>query len=276
MSRSYLFIPGNTPSMIQNLDVFESDAIIIDFEDSVIDYDKDSARELVSSFLSKYNFLDTKLYIRVNDTLSEYFLNDVLSTLDLKIDGYVLPKALPKDVDMLNEILSQHNVVKEIIPIIESPMSVLRAEEIASKKHVVALLLGAEDLTKELNIKRTLEAKEILFTRSKIILVANAYKIDSIDTPFTDKEDLVSLEQDSENAKALGFTSKSLIHPNQVETVNNVFAPSIEDIEYAMKVIKKSKTTTKGAFSLDGKMIDLPIIKKAEKTIEQAKKYNLI
>lgn len=276
MSRSYLFIPGNTPSMIQNLDVFEADAIIIDFEDSVIDYDKDSARELVSSFLSKFNFDDTKLYIRVNDTLSEYFLNDVLSTINLNIDGYVLPKALPKDIDILNEIFNKKNIKKEIIPIIESPMSVLKAEEIADKNNVSALLLGAEDLTKELSISRTLNGKEILFTRSKIVLVASAYNIDSIDTPFTDKDDLESLAIDSENAKALGFTSKSLIHPNQVETVNTIFAPSLDEIDYAMKVIKKSQSTSKGAFSLDGKMIDLPIIKKAEKTIEKAKKYNLI
>ncbi|MFK5883497.1 MAG: CoA ester lyase [Candidatus Izemoplasma sp.] len=276
MSRSYLFIPGNTPSMIQNLDVFEADAVIIDFEDSVIDYDKDSARDLVTSFLEKYNFDNTLLYIRVNDVESDDFLNDILSTIDLDINGYVLPKALPKSVDILNEILDQHNCKKHIIPIIESPMAVLRAEEIAVKKNVSALLLGAEDLTKELSIKRTLEASEILFTRSKIVLVANAYKIDSIDTPFTDKDNTEELRIDCLNAKQLGFTSKSLIHPNQVDVVNELFSPTIDEINFALKVIAKSKNENKGAFSLDGKMIDLPIIKKAKKTITEAKKYNLI
>jgi len=229
VSRSYLFIPGNTPSMIQNLDVFESDA----FE-------------------------------------SEYFLKDIKYTNDLPIKGYVLPKASKEAVDALNLLTD-----KEIIPIIESPLALINLSEIAQSKNVYALLLGAEDYTKELGINRTLDGTEILYARSIIAITANAYNISSIDTPYTSKDDEEGLLIDSNNAKNLGFTSKSSIHPNQVDIINKVFSPSNEEILEAKRIIKKSEETKKGAFSLDGKMIDLPIIEKARKVLELTKKYNL-
>lgn len=274
MSRSYLFIPGNNPNMLQNLDVFNADAVIIDFEDSVISYDKDCARDLVENFLKKYNFENLEIYIRINDFESNDFLKDVQSTLDLNINGYVLPKAMPESIDELNKLIGTKG--KTIIPIIESPLALLFVREIASKDNLHGILLGAEDFTKELNVPRTLEASEIFYARSIISIACNAFNIDSIDTPFTNTDDISNLRVDSLKAKQLGFTSKSSIHPNHVETINQVFAPSKSEIENALRIVTKAKTELKGAFSLDGKMVDLPIIKKAEKTIETAKKYNLL
>lgn len=274
MSRSYLFIPGNNPNMLQNLDVFNADAVIIDFEDSVISYDKDCARDLVENFLIKYNFENLEIYIRINDFESNDFLKDVQSTLDLNINGYVLPKAMPESIDELNKLIGTKG--KKIIPIIESPLALLFVREIASKNNLHGILLGAEDFTKELNVARTLEASEIFYARSIISIACNAFNIDSIDTPFTNTDDISNLRVDSLKAKQLGFTSKSSIHPNHVETINQVFAPSKNEIENALRIVTKAKTEIKGAFSLDGKMVDLPIIKKAEKTIETAKKYNLL
>ncbi len=271
MSRSYLFIPGNTPSMLQNLDVFEADAVIIDFEDSVVSFDKDAARILVRNFLSKYEFHKTDIFIRINDAESEYFLEDVEATKHLPIKGYVLPKALPPHILKLNNMTD-----KLIIPIIESPMGVLRMEEIAALPNIEGILLGAEDLTKELNIKRTLEGTEILYSRGKLVLVCSAYNINSIDTPWVDKDNMDGLSLDSLKAKNLGFTSKSSIHPNHVDVINTTFTPSEQEILDAKRIVLKASQTNKGAFSLDGKMVDLPIIEKAKKTIEKAKKYNLL
>ena len=271
MSRSYLFIPGNTPSMIQNLDVFESDSVIIDFEDSVISYDKDAARILINNFLSKFKFSTFDIYIRINDSLNPNFLKDVEATIDLDINGYVLPKASIDAIDKLNNLIGE----KSIIPIIESPLALLKAEQIAQCKNVSGLLLGAEDYTKELGVSRTLIGTEILYARSHISVVCNAYGIESIDTPYTSKDDEEGLKKDSINAKNLGFTAKSLIHPNQVDIVNDIFSPSSSEILEAKRIIKKSEETNKGAFSLDGKMIDLPIIEKAKKVLDRAKKYNL-
>lgn len=256
--------------MIQNLDVFESDAIIIDFEDSVSSFDKDSARILIKNFLKKFSYTELEIYIRINSADSMYFLEDVKATKYLDISGYVLPKASVKAIQELNKLSD-----KAIIPIIESPMALLKVEDIAKEKNVVALLLGAEDYTKELGIKRTLEAVEILYARSIIAITANAYNLDAIDTPYTNKEDNDGLLIDANNALNLGLTSKSSIHPNQVDIINQVFAPSAMEIIEAKRIVKKSEETNKGAFSLDGKMIDLPVIEKAKKVLEKAKKYNL-
>ena len=270
MSRSYLFIPGNTPAMVQNLDVFESDAVIIDFEDSVTTFDKDSARILIKNFLKKYSYKNLELYIRINSYDSPYFLEDVNATIDLDILGYVLPKASVTAIKELNKISNKY-----IIPIIESPMALLHAKEIANENNVKALLFGAEDYTKELGVSRSLEGTEIFYARSYIAIVASAYEIDSIDTPYTNKEDEEGLFLDTQNAKKLGFTSKSSIHPNQVDIINNVFSPSEVEIIEAKRIITKSEKENKGAFTLDGKMIDLPIIEKAKKVLVKAKKYNL-
>jgi len=270
MSRSYLFIPGNTPSMIQNLDVFESDVVIIDLEDSVTSYDKDAARTLIKNFLNKYSFRELEIFIRINSADSQYFYSDINATNDLDITGYVLPKANVKAIKLLNQVST-----KKIIPIIESPLALLKVGDIAQQENVIALLFGAEDYTKELGIKRTLDATEILYARSIIAITANAYNIDAIDTPYTNKDNDEGLLIDATNAKNLGFTSKASIHPNQVDIINKVFAPSSEEITQAKRILKKSEETKKGAFSLDGKMIDLPVIEKAKKLLEKAKKYNL-
>lgn len=257
--------------MLQNLDVFESDAVIIDLEDSVTTFDKDAARTLVQNFLQKYSFKQTEIWIRINDYESPYFIEDIKYLDDLNITGYVLPKALPE------AILELHNHTdKLIIPIIESPLAVLRLEDIAKLKNIRGLLLGAEDLTKELNVKRTLNGTEILYTRSRLVITSSAYLLESIDTPWTDKDNLQGLEIDTINAKNLGFTSKSSIHPNHVEIINNAFTPSEKEIHEAKRIVLKAEKEQKGAFSLDGKMVDLPIIEKAKKVLAKAKKYNLM
>ena len=271
MSRSFLFIPGNTPSMIQNADVFESDAIIIDLEDSVLLNDKDAARILVSEFLKKYELKNTDIYIRTNDAESPHFDEDISVLNTLPIKGYVLPKAMPDSVRRLGVISD-----KDIIPIIESPMAFLKVEKIATKPQVTGLLLGAEDLTKDMGINRTQSGIEINYVRSHIAIVCHAYGLMSIDTPFTGKEVNKELTSDCILAKTLGFTSKSIIHPNHVDIVNQIFAPNKEEVIQSLRIIKKAEETGKGAFSLDGQMVDLPIIEKAKKVIALAKRYNLL
>ncbi len=271
MSRSYLFIPGNTPSMIQNLDVFESDAIILDLEDSVLTYDKDAARTLVKEFLKKYQFEHTEIFIRINDTQTEYFQSDVLETNNLPITGYVLPKADKESIKTLKSLTQ-----KPIIPIIESPKSLLDLREIVSSFELRGILFGAEDFTKELGIDRTLKGTEILYARSQIAITCNAYNIESIDTPYVNAHDEEGIYEDANSAKSLGFTSKCSIHPNHVDAINEVFSPSKEEIHQALRIVKKAETENKGAFSLDGKMIDVPIIEKAKKVITKAQKYNLL
>lgn len=257
--------------MLQNLDVFDADAVIVDLEDSVVEYDKDAARTLIHHLLTQNNYPSLDVFVRLNDTLTTHFLEDLQYLNGTNISGFVLPKASIESV----AYCAQHTT-KPLIPIIESPTAVLDARQIAQHDQVIGLLLGAEDLSKEMNITRSKDGLEIHHVRSHIALVCHAYHIEAIDTPWIHKEDEDGLLQDTILAKQLGFTAKSSIHPNHVSTINSVFTPSKQDIIEAKRIVTKADEHQKGAFSLDGKMVDAPIIEKARKLLEKAKKYNAL
>jgi citrate lyase subunit beta/citryl-CoA lyase len=256
--------------MIQTLDVFESDAIILDLEDSVDSSQKDAALELVHQFLDAFKLKDIELYVRTND-LNTTLVEEIKTLNKTAIAGYVIPKATN---ELIDEVITMTS--KKIIALIETPRSVLNALKIADKEQVTGLILGAEDLSTALSIQRTKQGDEISFARSMIVYAAAAAQIEAIDTPFTDPLDEQGLRADSIKAHTFGFTSKTAIHPNQVDVINRTFVPSVEDIKQAKRIVIKADQTSKGAFSLDGKMIDKPIILRAKKTLELAKKYGLL
>lgn len=284
MRRSLLFIPGNNPAMLQNADVFESDAVIIDLEDAVSISEKDSARNLVKHFLSTFR-LPNEVVIRINGMDTDFYCDDLDAVVCENIDTIMLPKANQQDLIKLDELLtkleSSRKLTKKIgvIPIIELAMSILDIRQIASSPRVNGLLLGAEDLTSDLEVMRTLASDEIFYARSMMAITCRAYQIDGIDTPFTDVNNEEGLVNDAKKARGLGLNAKACIHPNQIEVVNKVFSPSKENIEYSLRVLKayeQAEKEGKGVFSLDGKMVDKPIIERAQKNIEKAKRFGLI
>ena len=178
--------------------------------------------------------------------------------------------------DYIKIVEKKHNMKNPtyIIPLIETALGVENAFEIASSSdRVRAIFLGAEDLTADLRCKRTKKGDEIFYSRGRIITAARAANIDVYDTPFTDVEDEEGLIEDAMFAKSLGFTGKAAISPRHVMAINEVFSPTIEEIEYAkevMDIIKLAKEQGKGAISLHGKMIDAPIVARARQTLEMA------
>lgn len=286
MRRSLLFMPGNNPAMLQNSDVFDADAVIYDLEDAVSITEKDAARNLVSAFLlARKDAFPMEIVIRINGLDTDFYLDDLKAVVTDKIDTIMLPKASVKYLKELDEILSkiekEKNLTKKIgiIPIIELASSVLEIEEIVKMPRVNGVLLGAEDLTSDLEVSRTKKGDEILYPRSKLAVACAAYKIDSIDTPFTDVNDEEGLEADCRFVMGIGFTSKSAIHPNQVGTINSIFVPTMDKIKWALRVEEANKQALEkglGVFSLDGKMVDKPVIDRAKKILIKAKRYNLI
>ena len=277
MRRSLLFIPGNNPAMLQNADVFESDAVIIDLEDAVSISEKDSARNLVKHFLSTFR-LPNEVVIRINGMDTDFYCDDLDAVVCENIDTIMLPKANQQDLIKLDELLtkleSSRKLTKKIgvIPIIELAMSILDIRQIASSPRVNGLLLGAEDLTSDLEVMRTLASDEIFYARSMMAITCCAYQIDGIDTPFTDVNNEEGLVNDAKKARGLGLNAKACIHPNQIEVVNKVFSPSKENIEYSLRVLKayeQAEKEGKGVFSLDGKMVDKPIIERAQKNMRK-------
>ena len=165
------------------------------------------------------------------------------------------------------------------MPLIETALGVENAFSIASAaKRVRALFLGAEDLTADLRCKRTKEGREIEYARTRLVVAARAAGVDVFDTPFTDVNDDEGIVTDATLAKALGFTGKASISPRHVEVINQVFSPSKEEIDYAYEVIRairEAKAQGKGAVALRGKMIDAPIVARAERTISMAVEMGL-
>ncbi|MFA5720350.1 MAG: CoA ester lyase [Acholeplasmataceae bacterium] len=282
MSRSLLFIPGNNPSMIQNSDLYGADAVIFDLEDSVLVEHKDAARDLVKTYLEQLNLLTCHVIVRINGMETPFLKLDLEALAYDYVDAFMIPNATHGAIEyitnQIKELEQTRELKKEIqlIPIIETPYALLQVKEIVKMDRVTGLLFGAEDYTTNMSIKRTKQGKEILFARNMISIAAKAYNKEAYDTPFTDVSDFDGLKEDIKLAKRLGFSGKAAIHPRQIDSINELFSPSKEDILDAQRILKQAKKETKGAFSIDGKMIDTPIITRAQKVINQAKLYGLI
>jgi citrate lyase subunit beta/citryl-CoA lyase len=282
MRRSLLFIPGNSPAMLQNADVFNADSVIIDVEDAISNKEKDSARYLVFQFLNDLPNLEVEIMVRINGFDTEFYDADITMLTHPKVRAFVLPKATSKQIEQMDKILTllekERKIHRKIgiVPIIESAISVLEMEEIAKSPRVCGLLLGGEDLTSDLGVNRTKEGHELDYARGKMAMVCKAYKIDAIDTPYTFTGDDAGLSKDASKVKRLGFTAKSCIHPNQVEKINQVFSPNEKEINKAMKILLAYEQSDGGVFSLDGEMIDEPIIKRAKTLIARAERFHLL
>jgi citrate lyase subunit beta / citryl-CoA lyase len=275
MSRSYLFIPGDVPRMLQTLDVFEADAIIIDFEDAVSLHQKDEARVLTHTFLSYYNFIKPEIYIRINSHLDyDLFKKDLETIKGLNIKGIVLPKTSIEALYQIEHLYDELSINFPIIGLIETPHAFFELESISRHSLIEGLLLGAEDLTRALSINRTLQGDEILFARSQVILAAKSFNKFAIDTPFTDVHDSKGLAIDTQKSAQLGFDGKASIHPNHVSVINEILSPSQALIDESKRIVHQSKTLNSMRFSLDGKMIDKPVIERANNILEKAKRYN--
>ena len=285
MRRSLLFIPSNNPAMLQNADVFGSDSVIFDLEDAVNVTEKDNARNLLYYYLQDHPNLNMEVVVRINGLDTPYFEDDLEKIVSDNIDCIMLPKARIEDVKKLDSLLTKLELKKQlkkqikILPIIELAISVLEVDVIASLPRVDGILLGAEDLSSDLEVERTKQGKEIEYARSRVAYACKAYQIDAIDTPFTDVNDNEGLKADCINCKELGLNAKAAIHPNQIDIINDSFLPSLILIKWAQRVMIATEEANKkglGAFSLDGKMVDKPVIERALKIIKKAERFNVL
>lgn len=287
MRRSMLFLPGSTPNKIINGDSMGADAVILDLEDAVSPDEKDAARILVRHAIKSLGFPGVEIIIRINSIDTDYWKADLDEVIPLKPALIMPPKtSCAADVLAVDAYISEledklgfeRNTVK-LIPLIETALGVENAFQIASAtKRVAALFLGGEDLTADLRCKRTKEGNEINYARTRLVCAARAAGVDVYDTPFTDVNDDEGIWTDAEYAKSLGFTGKSAISPRHVSVINSVFSPSQKDIDYAyevMEAIRMAKEQGRGVISLRGKMIDAPIVARAQQTIAAAEELGL-
>ena len=282
MRRSMLFLPGNTPNMLINGNCLGADAVIFDLEDAVSPTEKDAARILVRNTMRYMDFRGCEIIVRINSIDTPYWKKDVDEILPYKPGLILLPKtgtaadALEADayISQVEEKLGFEKNTVGLMPLIETALGVENAFAIASStERVKALFLGAEDLTADLQCKRTKESREIEYARTRLVVAARAAGVDVYDTPFTDVNDDEGIVKDAQLAKALGFTGKASISPRHVEVINSVFSPTQKDVDYAyevMEAIAFAKEQGRGAIALHGKMIDAPIVARAQQTIAMA------
>ena len=287
MRRSMLFLPGNTPNIIQNGGILGADAVILDLEDAVAPAEKDSARILVRSVIRSMGFDPCEVIVRINAIDTPFWQKDLDAIIPVHPSMIMPPKtACAQDVltvdayiAQLEEKLGIEKGSVGLIPLIETALGIENAFQIASAcPRVKAIFLGGEDLTADLHCKRTKEGHEISYARSRMVCAARAAGIEVYDTPFTDVHDDEGIYADAQTAKSLGFTGKSAISPRHVQAINEIFSPSLSEIEYAydvMEAIRIGKEQGKGAVSLRGKMIDAPIVARARQTIEAAQALGL-
>ena len=287
MIRSMLFLPGNNPNMLINGSVLGADAVIFDLEDAVSPAEKDAARVLVRNTLRYMDFTGCQRIVRINSTDTAYWKADLDAILPEKPDLILLPKtgtaqdALMADayITELEQKLGLPANSVGLMPLIETALGVENAFSIASScERIFALFLGAEDLTADLRCKRTKEGREIEYARTRLVVAARAAEVEVYDTPFTDVNDDEGIWTDAALAKALGFTGKASISPRHLEAINQTFSPTLAEIDYAYEVLEAiamAKAQGKGAIALRGKMIDAPIVARAQRTIEMAEQLGL-
>jgi citrate lyase subunit beta/citryl-CoA lyase len=287
LRRTMLFMPGNNPGMVQNAGILGADSIILDLEDAVSLTEKDSARILVRNAIKSINFYDSEVVVRINPLSTEFSDEDIKEIAAVRPDAFLVAKATEEDIIKVDEIVSEVEAKMgfeagciKLFPLIETAYSLENVYSIIkSSKRNIGILLGAEDLTADLGIKRTKVGEEIFYARAKVAAACKALKVDAIDTPFTDLNDLESFIKDIEKAKSIGMTGKAAINPRQIDTIHEVFAPSADEIHYAkrvMEAMEEAKKEGKGVFSLDGKMVDAPIISRAQTILNKAKLMGLL
>ncbi len=287
MRRSMLFLPGNNPNMLINGNCLGADSVIFDLEDAVSPDEKDAARILVRNTMRYMDFRGCEIIVRINSIDTPYWQKDIDAILPYTPGLILLPKtgsaadvlAADAYISAAEEKLGIKAGTVGLMPLIETALGVENAFAIASAAdRVKALFLGAEDLTADLQCKRTKEGREIEYARTRLVMAARAAGVDVYDTPFTDVNDDEGIEIDAMLAKSLGFSGKASISPRHVDVINRVFSPTLPEIDYAyevMEAIALAKKQGKGAIALRGKMIDAPIVTRAQRTIAMAEALGL-
>jgi len=276
---SRLYLPGNTPNLMINAGIHKPDGIILDLEDAVAPAKKAEAQLLVRNALRSVSFYGAEKMVRINQV--PLGLDDLEYVIPHRVNLILVPKCESADqiilVDKKIKEIQKKKGVKNpvwLMPIIESCLGVFKSLEIAmSSENIAAMAIGLEDYTADLGTKRTLEATESFFARCQVVNACRAAGIQPIDSVFSDVADLEGLKQNIIKSKALGFDGMGCIHPRQIKVIHDNYAPDAEDIEKAKKIITAFDEANEkglGVVSVGTKMIDAPVVKRAQRLIEMA------
>ncbi|PID78681.1 citrate lyase ACP [bacterium DOLZORAL124_64_63] len=282
LRRSRLYLPGNEPKFYVNAGLHEPDGVILDLEDSVAPAEKDAARCLVRNALRAVNFYGSERMVRINQ--GERGLEDLDWLIPHNVNLVLVPKVEdPAQVVAVARRIAELNPSDQpvhLMPIIESALGAWKAYEIASAHpSVVAVAIGLEDYTADIGAQRTNEGHESFWARAQVVNGAKAAHVQAIDTVFSDVTDMEGLRDSVLEAKNLGFVGKGCIHPRQIPVVHEAMAPTAAEIARAQRIVRAFETAKAqglGVVSLGSKMIDAPVVKRAQTTVAVALKVGLL
>jgi citrate lyase subunit beta / citryl-CoA lyase len=289
LRRSWMFVPGHRQRMLDKaLGLAQVDAVMLDIEDGVPQAEKQTARELIGTCLAAPRTSGPVRYVRVSAAGYEHIQADLAYIMQQGLDGLALPKVeTPQQIQLVDTILQdaerRSGITSGTISLliaIESPRGLLNAYAIATaSRRLTGLMFGAEDLGKELGLplRREGEAAELLFQRSTLVVAAAAANVQAVDGVWPDISDAEGLRRYALQSRRLGFGGMSLIHPGQIDTINQVFSPTSDEIAYCQKVIEAFEAATArgdGSIAFGGQLIDLPIVERAKRTVAFAARLN--
>jgi len=278
--RSRLYLPGNEARFMLNAGLHRPDGVILDLEDSVAPAEKDAARLVVRNALRAIDFHGAERMVRINQ--GEMGIADLDFVVPHNVHVVLIPKVeSPEQVRAVDgrvrEILVAKGIGRPVylMPIVESALGAIRAYEIATAADsVVALTIGLEDYTADIGTARTVQGKESFWARSQVVNAARAAGVQPIDSVFSDVADMDALRESVLEAKALGFEGKGCIHPRQIDVIHEAFAPAEDELAKARRIVEAFEDAERrglGVVSLGSKMIDPPVVKRAQRVVRLAK-----
>ena len=281
--RALLYMPGDDRRKIEKATTLGVDSICMDMEDGVAVNKKAEARAVIAQAMRELNFGNSERCIRINSIGSGLEKYDLVAALATNPDSIVVPKIESAgQVKWVSDHIETYELsgnlklgsIRLLIGV-ETAKGILNLKEIAeADKRLEAIIFGAEDFAASVGATRTKEATEVLYARSAVVTACAANDLQAMDMVFIDFKDAEGLRVESEQGARLGFSGKQIIHPNQVSVAQEAFTPSDKAIEYAKRVVESfeaSQREGKGAYALDGKMIDMPLLKNAQKVLDRAK-----
>lgn len=287
LRRSMLFVPGNNPGLIRDVHIYRPDSIMLDLEDAIAITEKDSARLLVYNMLKElgdyYKELDIETVVRINALDTEFWEEDLEAVVRAGVDVIRIPKTdtaedvsiVENEVERIEKEIGKEIGSTKLMAALESPIAVLNAYSIAtSSKRLIGIALSGEDFVTCMKTDRSPEGHELHAARGMVVLAARAAGVSVHDTVYSDVNNDEGFINEAKFIKQLGFDGKSLIHPRQVELVHKVYTPSKKVIDKSYKIIKATEQAIaegKGVFAVDGKMVDKPIIERAQHVLTLAK-----
>ena len=280
--RSLLFVPGNQPRMLERASGLKPDAFIPDMEDSVPDEEKANARSVTASYLAQLAASGVLVIPRVNSLETGLLDDDLTAVVGEHISGVSVGKIYtPEDIATISgklESLERGAGLEvgsiSLVPWIETAQAIVNLYAICTASpRIMGVAFGAEDFTNDMGIERTESETETYFARNSIAVAARAADVLALDTPYFGFRDPDGLRDNAQAAKQYGFKGKFAIHPSQIDIINQTFSPSAAEIEQARRVVeayREAEGRGRGSTSLDGRVVDVPVVKRAEALLELA------